>query len=64
MCLESARGWRAGLLGDNVAVVASCQLTADAAAAEVALAVADEMHGRGIATLLLDTWSRWPWPAA
>ena len=56
VCLEGGPGMVAllGLLGDNVVGVASYQLTADAAAAEVALAVADDMHGRGIATLLLE----------
>ena len=43
-----------GLLGDEVVGVASYQLTADAAAAELALAVADGMHRRGVATLLLE----------
>ena len=43
-----------GLLGDEVVGVASYQLTADTAAAELALAVADSMHRRGIATLLLE----------
>ena len=43
-----------GLLGDEVVGVASYQLTADPAAAEVALAVADGMHRHGIATLLLE----------
>ena len=43
-----------GLLGDEVVGVASYQLTADAAAAELALAVADGMHRHGIATLLLE----------
>ena len=56
VCLEGGPGMVAllGLLGDKVVGVASYQLTADAAAAEVALAVADDMHGRGIATLLLE----------
>jgi len=39
-----------GLLGDELAGVASYEFTTDAAAAEVASAV----HGRGIATLLLE----------
>ena len=43
-----------GVLGDEVVGVASYEVTADAAAAEVALAVADGLHGRGIATLLLE----------
>jgi acyl-CoA synthetase (NDP forming)/GNAT superfamily N-acetyltransferase len=56
VCLEGAPGLVAllGLLGDELVGVASYQLTADAAAAEVALAVADRMHRRGIATLLLE----------
>ncbi len=60
VCLEGDPGLVAllGLLGDEVVGVASYQLAADAAAdvaaAEVALAVADGMHRRGIATLLLE----------
>ena len=56
VCLRDDPGLVAllGLLGDEVVGVASYEVTADAAAAEVALAVADDMHGRGIATLLLE----------
>lgn len=56
VCLEARPGLVAllGLLGDELIGVASYELTADAAAAEVALAVADGMHRRGIATLLLE----------
>ena len=43
-----------GLLGDEVVGVASYELTADALAGELALAVADGMHRHGIATLLLE----------
>jgi acyl-CoA synthetase (NDP forming)/GNAT superfamily N-acetyltransferase len=56
VCLRDDPGQVAlvGLLGDEVVGVASYAVTADAAAAEVALAVADGMHRRGIATLLLE----------
>ena len=56
VCLERRPGLVAllGLLGDEVVGVASYELTADPAAAEVALAVADDMHRHGIATLLLE----------
>ena len=56
VCLEADPGLVAllGLLGDELVGVASYQLIAEAAAAEVALAVADGMHGRGVATLLLE----------
>jgi acyl-CoA synthetase (NDP forming)/GNAT superfamily N-acetyltransferase len=56
VCLGGGPGLVAllGLLGDEVVGVASYQLTADAAAAELALAVADGMHRRGVATLLLE----------
>ena len=56
VCLAGGPGLVAllGLLGDEVVGVASYQLTADAAAAELALAVADGMHRRGVATLLLE----------
>jgi len=56
VCLEGGPGLVAllGLLGDEVVGVASYELTADAAAAELALAVADSMHRHGIATLLLE----------
>jgi acyl-CoA synthetase (NDP forming)/GNAT superfamily N-acetyltransferase len=56
VCLRDDPGRVAllGVLGDEVVGVASYEVTADAAAAELALAVADGMHGRGIATLLLE----------
>ena len=56
MCLKGGPGLVAllGLLGDEVVGVASYELTTDAAAAELALAVADGMHRHGIATLLLE----------
>ena len=56
VCLEGRPGLVAllGLLGDEVVGVASYELTADPAAAELALAVADDMHRHGIATLLLE----------
>ena len=56
VCLEGDPGLVAllGLLGDEVVGVASYELTADPAAAELALAVADDMHRHGIATLLLE----------
>ncbi len=56
VCLRDDPGRVAllGVLDDEVVGVASYEVTADAAAAEVALAVADDMHGRGIATLLLE----------
>ena len=56
VCLEGGPGLVAllGLLGDEVVGVASYELTTDAAAAELALAVADGMHRRGVATLLLE----------
>jgi acyl-CoA synthetase (NDP forming)/GNAT superfamily N-acetyltransferase len=41
-------------LGDRLVGVASYEPTSDPAAAEVAFAVPDDMHGRGIATLLLE----------
>jgi acyl-CoA synthetase (NDP forming)/GNAT superfamily N-acetyltransferase len=43
-----------GLLGDELAGVASYELVPDETSAEVALAVADGMHRRGVATLLLE----------
>ena len=43
-----------GLLGDELAGVASYEPVPGEGTAEVALAVADGMHGRGIATLLLE----------
>lgn len=42
------------LLGDQVVGLASYEPTATQGVAEVAFAVADDMHGRGIATLLLE----------
>ena len=56
VCLEGRPGTVAlvGLLGDELVGVASYELVGDGAAAEVALAVADGMHRRGIATLLLE----------
>ena len=56
VCLAGGPGLVAllGLLGNEVVGVASYELTADASAAEVALAVADGMHRHGIATLLLE----------
>ena len=43
-----------GLLNDELVGVAGYELIADSGTAEVALMVADGMHGRGIATLLLE----------
>ena len=56
VCREASpsHGALLGLLGDQLVGVASYELTGDAGAAEIALAVADSMHGRGIATLLLE----------
>ncbi|HEY1322982.1 MAG TPA: GNAT family N-acetyltransferase [Streptosporangiaceae bacterium] len=56
VCAEGKPGLVAllGLVGGELAGVASYELTADGAAAEVALAVADDKHRRGIATLLLE----------
>jgi len=56
VCLEDRPGIAAllGLRGDDLVGVASYELTDDPAAAEIALAVADGMHRRGIATLLLE----------
>ena len=56
VCLEARPGLVAllGLLGDELVGVASYELTADTGAAELALAVADGMHRRGVATLLLE----------
>ena len=55
VCLEGGPGMVAlvGLLGDELAGVASYEPVGDATA-EVALAVADGMHRRGVATLLLE----------
>ena len=56
VCLDDHPGLAAllGLRGDDVVGVASYELTGDPAAAEIALAVADGMHGHGVATLLLE----------
>ena len=56
VCLDDHPGLAAllGLRGDDLVGVASYELTSDPAAAEIALAVADGMHRRGIATLLLE----------
>ena len=43
-----------GLLGDDLAGVASYELIPGTGTAEIAFAVADGLHGRGIATLLLE----------
>ena len=55
VCLDDHPGLAAllGLRGDDLVGVASYELTGDPAAAEIALAVADGMHRRGIATPLL-----------
>jgi acyl-CoA synthetase (NDP forming)/GNAT superfamily N-acetyltransferase len=56
VCLENSPGLVAlvGLLGDELAGIASYEVTSDGSAAEIALAVADDMHRRGVATLLLE----------
>ncbi|HUK70722.1 MAG TPA: GNAT family N-acetyltransferase [Streptosporangiaceae bacterium] len=56
VCREAGPDHRAllGLLGDELVGVASYEAAAGPRAAEIALAVADGMHGRGIATLLLE----------
>ena len=56
VCLEGRPGMvaLAGLLGDELVGVASYELAGDGAVAEVAVAVADGMHRRGVATLLLE----------
>ncbi len=56
VCLGDSPGMVAllGLLGDELAGVASYELTPDGTAAEVAVAVADGKHRRGVATLLLE----------
>ena len=55
VCLEGRPGMVAlvGLLGDELVGVASYEPVGDGAA-EVALAVADGMHRRGVATLLVE----------
>ena len=50
----SARGAILGFLGDELVGVASFEPDTDPATAEVAFAVADRMHRRGVATLLLE----------
>jgi acyl-CoA synthetase (NDP forming)/GNAT superfamily N-acetyltransferase len=56
VCAEDRPGMVAllGLLGGELAGVASYELAPDETSAEVALAVADGMHRRGVATLLLE----------
>ena len=56
VCLDDHPGLAAllGLRGDDLVGVASYELTGDPAAAEIALAVADDMHRHGVATLLLE----------
>jgi GNAT superfamily N-acetyltransferase len=56
VCLDDHPGMVAllGLLGDELAGVASYESAPDETSAEVALAVADGMHRRGVATLLLE----------
>ncbi len=56
VCREAGpdHGALLGLLGDELAGVTSYELTTGLQVAEIALAVADGMHGRGIATLLLE----------
>jgi len=56
VCREAGpdHGALLGLLGDELVGVASYQPTTDPWAGEIALAVADGMHGRGVATLLLE----------
>jgi len=48
------RGALLGFLGDDLAGVASYEPTGQPGTAEVAFAVADRMHHRGVATLLLE----------
>ena len=50
----SAHGAILGFLGDELVGVASFEPEADPETAEVAFAVADRMHRRGVATLLLE----------
>jgi acyl-CoA synthetase (NDP forming)/GNAT superfamily N-acetyltransferase len=50
----SAHGALLGFLGDDLVGVASFEPEADPETAEIALAVADRMHRRGVATLLLE----------
>jgi acyl-CoA synthetase (NDP forming)/GNAT superfamily N-acetyltransferase len=56
VCLEGVPGRTAllGLLGDELAGLASYEMSDGGAAAEIALAVSDAMHRRGVATLLLE----------
>ena len=51
---DPGHGALLGLLGDDLAGVASYELIPGTGTAEVAFAVADGLHGRGIATLLLE----------
>ncbi len=50
----SGHGAILGFLGDELVGVASFEPEADGESAELALAVADQMHRRGVATLLLE----------
>jgi len=56
VCRDSgpAHGALLGFLGDELVGVASYEPTTHPETAEVAFAVADKMHGRGVATLLLE----------
>ena len=56
VCLEGRAGTVAlvGLLGGELVGVAGYELAGDGVSAEIALAVADGMHQRGVATLLLE----------
>jgi acyl-CoA synthetase (NDP forming)/GNAT superfamily N-acetyltransferase len=56
ICLDDRPGMVAliGLLGDELAGVASYELDPSGVSAEIALAAADGMHRRGVATLLLE----------
>ncbi|HEY2130347.1 MAG TPA: GNAT family N-acetyltransferase [Streptosporangiaceae bacterium] len=51
---EAAHGALLGFLGDQLAGVASYEQTGQPGTSEVAFAVADKMHHRGVATLLLE----------
>jgi len=66
VCLEGGPGLVAllGLLGDEVVGVASYELTADPAAAELALAVPTTCTGTASPRCCWSTWCRWPAPAA
>ncbi len=56
VCREAGldHGALLGWLGDKLVGVASYEPTSDLWVAEIALAAADDMHGRGVATLLLE----------